>query len=608
MNRRQFLGRFFQAIISAHNSNSIYGIYHPWRQYEKIKANVTIYLQFRTSTDSYGNSTYSNIPYTRDEGPIMAIYDSNNIMVYCSAYYYYTNNGTYLRNTVGTNFTVKLPPGSYTIKCLSLGKGLYLGESGQSMSFTVPEASRYIDPSTGEYNKYNNYGYIQVPSVTVKYLFDYEGMTFEYECKRTPIGRDLRTIPGVKKYTYTYPSYEDTVAIAAEYGMTREKWTFDKYLSNCRFYNTVSIPYDECLRLHDIYKHEHLVHAYVHKGSEPAEYRGTIDITCAYSSATYYNHKGVTAVAYEQVFEEQSLEFDPLTNMVPIDALYSYNINGLWRYDTRDGNTYELLYSNYEDPRYCLDLEIGTSSNPTINGNMNGNSSITGYDLHPEYHTTSSSRTSLKVNVYTKKIDDSSYDTSSQVTTYVDVLRFNYGHTFRVLKSSPTIYKGLSGTRPTTESVKDHVDYRINSVLNYTMPKAKSDYDRMIEDWGSYTEQRTNSSAIVIPIDLILGRRKGILPYKFSRGKTGNKDVIIRPEYFSDGRLKDLYIIPNEEVALNKETEIVAEPLIKGNTIDLTGYEYGYDKRTGWYNNIILRQEIVHIDLSDVPNHPILAN
>lgn len=606
MNRRQFLGRFFQAVISAHNSKSTYGIYHPWRQYEEIKANVTIYLQFRTSTDSYGNSTYSNIPYTGNEGPIMAIYDSNNVMVYCSAYY--TNNGAYLYNTIRTNFTVKLSPGSYTIKCLSLGKGLYLGESGQSMSFTVPEASRYIDPSTGEYNKYNNYGNIQVPSVTVKYLFDYEGMSFEFECKPVSVGRDLRNIPGVQKYVYTYPSYEDTVAIAAEYGIPRESWTFNRYLTNCRFYNTRSIPYDECLRLHDNYKYEYLVHAYVHKGSEPAEYRGTVDITCAYSSARYYGKRGVLAVAYEQVFEEQSLEFDPLVNMVPIDSKYSYDINTLWLYDTRDGDTSELLYHNYEDPRYCLELDTSYEGRPTIGGNMNGNSSITGYDTHTECRTTSSSRTSVQVNVYTKKIDDSSYDTSSQVTTYVDVLRFNYGRTYKFLKSSPTVYKGLSGTPPTTESVKDYVDYRINSVLNYTMPKAKSDYDRMMEDWDSYTKLQTNTSSIVVPIDLILGRRKGIIPYKFSGGKTGNKDVIIRPEYFSDGRLKDLYIIPDMEAALNKETEIVAEPLIKGNNIDLTGYEYGYDKRTGWYNNLILRQEIIHLDISDVPDHPILAN
>lgn len=602
MNRRQFLGRFFQAVISAHNSKSIYGIYHPWRQYEEIKANVTVYLQFRTGTDALGNITYSSIPYTGNEGPIMAIYDSNNAMVYCSAYY--INNGAYLYNTIRANFTVKLPPGIYTIKCLSLGKGLYLGESGQSMSFTVPEVSRYIDPSTGGYNKYNNYGNISVPSVTVKYLFDYEGMTFEYEWKYTSVGRDLRDIPGVQKYTYTYPSYEDTVAIAAEYGMTREQWTFNKYLNNCRFYTTQSIPYDECLRLHDIYKDEHLVHAYVRKGTESVEYRGSVDITCAYTSPSYYGRRGVLAVAYEQAFEEQSLPFDPLVNMVPTESLYSDAVDTLWMYDTRDGDTRELLYYKYEDPRYSLNLR---TYRPTIGGNMNGNSVIQDYDRNTQYRTSSSTRSYVKLNVYTKKSDDSSYDTSSKVTTYVDILRFNYTASSRVLKSSPTVYEGLSGVRPTTESVKDHVDYRINSVLNYTMPKAKSDYDKMIEDWDSYTQPQSTSSAIIIPIDLILGRRKGVLPYKFCCAKSGSKDTIVRPEYYSDGRLKNLYIIPDMEVALNNETEIVAEPLVKGN-IDLTGYEYGYDKRTGWYNNLILRQEIIHLDISDVPDHPILAN
>lgn len=604
MNRRQFLGRFFQAIISAHNSNSTYGIYHPWRQYEELRVSVRIYLVFRTGTDSSGNSIYSNIPYTGNEGPIMAIYDSNNTMIYCSAYY--VNNGTYLYNTIRSDFKVNLLPGTYTIKCLSLGKGLYLGESGQSMSFTVPSAgSRYVDPSTGGYNKYNNYGNISTPSITVRYLFDYEGLTFEYECKPVSVGRDLRNIPGVKKYTYTYPSYEDTLAIAAEYGLTKETWTFNKYLTNCRYYTNRYIPYEESLRLHDIYNEEHWVHAYIHKGLESVEYRGSVNITNAYSRAGIGWEKGLIAVAFEQAFEEQSLPFDPIVDMEPIDTTYDGNTrypDHLYLGDTREGDTAELLYYSFLDPRYSLNLRLHRPTIGAVLAYDDVRSSISNYDDNIRYITSSSSRDKVEAHVNTKKI---------HTTTYVDILRFRCSSVQRVLKRTPTRYDGLYGTPPTTESVKDAVNYRINAAVNYNMPKAKSDYDKMLEDWDSYTVLKTSSSdawSIFIPIDLILGRRKGVLPYKFSCAETGNKDVKIHTTHYGDGSLEELYIIPDIEAAWGRQTEIVAEPLIKDNTIDLTGYEYGYDKSTGWYNNLILRQEIVHLDLSDVPDHQVQPN
>ena len=105
MNRRQFLGRFFQAVISAHNSNSMYGIYHPWRQYDNLRTYVSINLKMRTGINEYYDPSitdpydsrhyryiYGNIPFTGNNGPIMAVYNSSDRMIYCSAYlsfYYY---------------------------------------------------------------------------------------------------------------------------------------------------------------------------------------------------------------------------------------------------------------------------------------------------------------------------------------------------------------------------------------------------------------------------------------------------------------------------------------------------------------------------------------
>lgn len=140
MNRRQFLGRVFQSLISLHNSYSEYGIYHSWRQYQEMKTDVTIRFRYRTGRnpnydpDSSGSSEYNyyNIPYTGADGPIIGIYNGDTL-IYCSAYY----QGTTLINTMGTSVTLKLSAGTYTIKVMRLGKGLVLGESGETMTFTI---------------------------------------------------------------------------------------------------------------------------------------------------------------------------------------------------------------------------------------------------------------------------------------------------------------------------------------------------------------------------------------------------------------------------------------------------------------------------------------
>ena len=260
MNRRQFLGRFFQAVISAHNSKSIYGVYHPWRQYTKMDSYVTIYLKMRVGdnpdydpsvTDPYDNRysryAYIDIPYTGTSGPIMAVYDSNDTMIYCSAYY----NGDNLYNYINSSISLgMLRPGVYTVKCLSLGKGLYLGESGQSITFEVKEADRRYDLNTGEYNKYNNYGYINYPSTVINFLFDFEGLSFDLDVQMVPVGDDIRNVDGVKHVTYTYPSLSELQAAVAEYGYNIDH---GRYMQECGYYsNAGAVPYDYTIRYGDI--------------------------------------------------------------------------------------------------------------------------------------------------------------------------------------------------------------------------------------------------------------------------------------------------------------------------------------------------------------------
>ena len=98
VNRRQFLGRFFQAIISANNSDSIYGIYHPWRQYNNVLYRVTINLR-AASTNQSGEIIYNSVPSISLRNTVIAVYDSNNVMIYCSAYKY--NGNINLTMTLG---------------------------------------------------------------------------------------------------------------------------------------------------------------------------------------------------------------------------------------------------------------------------------------------------------------------------------------------------------------------------------------------------------------------------------------------------------------------------------------------------------------------------
>lgn len=174
MNRRQFLGRFFQAIISAHNSNSTYGIYHSWRQYDNaLTTTLCINLKYKSS------DAYKYIPSSSQSQTIIAVYDGNGTMVYCTAYY----SGTTLRNDCGTNlYLYNMRPGTYTIKCLCYGIGLCEGENGNEMAITIPDIpDRSTLPN-------NNYGWISVPTVNVDYLFGIAGIYFKAESELEDIG------------------------------------------------------------------------------------------------------------------------------------------------------------------------------------------------------------------------------------------------------------------------------------------------------------------------------------------------------------------------------------------------------------------------------------
>ena len=160
MNRRQFLGRFFQAIISANNSDSIYGIYHPWRQYNNVLYRVTVNLQV-AFTNKSGEIIYNRLPSISLRNTVIAVYDLNDIMIYCSAYKY---NGNITNNLNSPIYLYNMPSGAYKIKCLQYGIGLEESMFGNELVFEVPELpDRSTLPN-------NNYGQITSPNISVQYV------------------------------------------------------------------------------------------------------------------------------------------------------------------------------------------------------------------------------------------------------------------------------------------------------------------------------------------------------------------------------------------------------------------------------------------------------
>lgn len=603
MNRRQFLGRFFQAVISANNSNSTYGIYHPWRQYTKMDSDVTIYLKMRVGdnpyydpsvTDPYDNRysryVYNSIPYTGTSGPIMAVYDSNDTMVYCSAYYSSGN----LYNNISSNISLGLlRPGIYTIKCLSLGKGLYLGESGQSITFEVKEADRRYDLNTGEYNKYNNYGYINYPSIAINFLFDFEGLSFDLDVQMVPIGDDIRNVDGVKHATYTYPSLGVLQTAAAEYGCNIDH---SAYMKTCGYYtNDGAVPYDYTIRYGDILREYRYVEVYEYKGYNNKTFRGKVDVTCV-------DNNSITAVGFEKGFKEKGIDFNVSENMIPVG-----NASGiLYEADRMDGTVRDFYYYNYDEIKLH-------NEEPIIGGSRYPAAGIKSNDVRLDVTIKSSGKGSKRVHIYTKKLDDDSYDSSSRIEVNVPVINFHgtweqyylaYGDQIRYEWFDYPMNGNQAGENDTPEG---NISVRVNYYVDNLRPKAEAALAIAAANWGTeadyyFKKHVTDGTFCTIPIDIILGTYSGDYPVSHYAGESSSR-FTVTPHHDAAG---------NAHVSIDLDRDDAVICVINTDihnsatgSIDISGYEFCTDYSTGWVNNIVLRQEIVHLDISDVPDHRI---
>lgn len=588
MNRRQFLGRFFQAVISAHNSNSIYGIYHPWRQYDNLRTYVSINLKMRTGINEYYDPSitdpsdsrhyrynYGNIPFTGNNGPIMAVYNSSDRMIYCSAYY----NGSNLYNNIGNNVSLgQLSEGVYTVKCLQLGAGLLLGESGQSMTFEVKHFDRRYDIYTGAYNKYNNYGQLNNPSMYVNFMFDFEGLSFELESEYVSCGRDALGLPGISTYSYSYPSYAE---VQAAYAAIGEEIDYSRYLYLLGYTenNGGLAPYETLEYYEDIYRHDSYVRITGHKGFDNTNELGRVNV----SKVVDHDHAQNIwrDIAYKQYCDDNNIEFS--TDLIPDDmGVFGYSVVSP---DTFDGSKEIMIYDQQDYKYYNLKPTILLGRYPSV--------SITeGFqrDL----------KTICNSGYISNHRQDITIDSASK-NVLVPCLRFGVTKEYDYLICD--YHKGewypeyFSYDKP-PESPEEAIRKRVDAAAEL-LPEARAALSAAEsgEGDGVSIAHYNASESIDIPLALILG--KDNIKYKVSKYNVSDCSGF---EVVNTGQ--GIFIDLNKFPCFNQEDRRIEVREIEagGSSVDLSGYDIN---GMMWSGNLLLRGTVIPLDLAEVPDHRI---
>ena len=188
MNRRQFLGRFFQGVQTLYNSNYGYGAYHNW-PLKYVPINIRVNCYYRRTKDE--KEVLTNF---MKQDTIIAIYDGSGKMVKCTAYY---KDGAIVNDFARNGCAAyNLKPGLYTVKVLQSGKGINLNGS---TSITI---SANVDRTSVSNS---NYGYVSSQDFIVEIVFDISGIYFSADSKIETIG-------------YWYPTAAETHTRVSYYG------------------------------------------------------------------------------------------------------------------------------------------------------------------------------------------------------------------------------------------------------------------------------------------------------------------------------------------------------------------------------------------------------
>lgn len=608
-----------------------------------MKTNVTIYLRYRTgrnpkydpSSSGSAEYYYSNIPYTANNGPIIGIYNGDTL-IYCSAYY----RGTTLINTIGTSISLKLSAGTYTIKAMRLGKGLVLGESGDTMTFTVEPFDRTIDPYTGEYNKYNNYGYISEPSKQVYFDFDYEGLSFDIVMDYEDLGSNLKSIDGITVNQYTFPDYTTLKsAVEAAYieydpeGEAGRSLTEEEYVKSIISERDV-IPYDDTIKFHLIQRGRVKLIVQHHIGFDTVDERGTVDVS----------ELNLRGIAIHEAYYKAGVEYD-----INDSANISCDINrNLYSSLSSDASYNEYIMTDGTHmTNNLMDAPIQqlTNTEPFIKGNTYPAAHVSGdCDFGPVsilYTTRTSSRWQFNINgtaqtVYVPVLRVF-FDTlpkcmsytalGSQGDTQIGTEQFLGDRTAAPKPYYPLSYVREEYLKPVAEQMS-----RALTALNEAASHWNCTIDDGYERWFAERDAISYTSKPPYYFDIPWGPIINPDAYDFASYPVRKYDMSkcegfdIKPKYDSNGdfrRLEIQYHAPqlkysdygNQKICYGYEwsdIEVGPElynPLPETIPIDWTGYEDARDMTTGWVNTnngpLVLRQTTIDIDLSDVPDHQI---
>ena len=585
LNRRQFLGRFFQAVVTAHNSKSVYGIYHSWRQYQTVYSDLNVRLCYR-----YNDTINNDLNTLMKKDTIMAIYNDSGEMIFCSAYY---KNGVLINDCRCSK--TNLSPGKYIVKCLSVGKGLSLGKTGPSMTITVPRINRSI-------LRYNNYGQIRNPSVTAEFVFNVSGIFFEAESTIDSCGyyypQDEKK--AAVKLAVHPPSYSkcESVYNAAAIALGSDK-RYTKELYNADLING-SGGYTP---LNNTYNYKQGPVYYIHTRLY-AKYMENYETINNLTEIDLDGYLGYGSAKYWNVCEANNIEYNPGKDT---DIIYGGYDRGLCNNIDTDGS-YEEYYWGTGHGFLNTELNIQSKIN-TLSQRYVGAAGYT-FFYDPKVYEV---KTSIKRETPQWDIDGTTYRGTLMSFLTIDT----------TVKGDVWMYRNQQVSTATVESVEYAytIPETVSALYDEQLPIAKEHRDIIFNNyygpamknygtdpgdgspWVS-VQNTSRSRSYTIPIDSIFGH----LPAEKSMGY-----VYMPPNE------DDFYVEANtyggEVRGVNWGNRITdtceLKPLLDGYTANLSDYDPDHqcNSPSMWIaaagKTVFMRQTSLPIDMDAIPDHQI---
>lgn len=583
MNRRQFLGRFFQAVISAHNSKSTYGIYHPWRQYNDFLRTVVIQLQWVSISNS-GETQYSYIPYISRQGTIIAVYNAQDTMIYCSAYKY---NGSIRNNLSDTIYLYNMPAGAYKIKCLQYGIGLQESDNGNEIIFIVP------DPPDRSTLPYNNYGPMSLPSIEVKYLFTISGLYIDAEPVLVDVGKYAINTDLFECYRFNCqaPSYETCTELynsaAIEAGYTT-RYDHNKYMSTILGLKAGGGPYTDIYQ----YKSSAIYYTYPVLKIHMLDNNGDTDI-----GALPLNGYAVDNSSYWNVCVANGLEYDPETYAKSHSWIYNSYAELSIPLTALDGSYDVIVYPHILPGLFNIEIDVRTLYSDYYYGAEINNSLS---DVELDYCSVGISSRSNKEKLL--KSPDLDPMESSNYQLY-------YG-TSQLMLNIKTLYKGYyRNTEYSDYGRCSSIEYPPQKTIEKCLSESGPYFAAALDQYNNTTPtERTVEFQIQYPIEALFGH----IPADKTLFEHEPKPTAdwFKPRAVAGNGVVDVCWGTHAKEGI-PESEYELRPAMAGYTMDLSEYDPNNQCNNGsmwvWYKNhsVFLRQNLIEVDVNAIPDHQI---